>query len=190
MSLESFRLDKYDAADPAPPVNADLGVYELRGTVYQRMIASANMPPASEPQPTAAERDAVGNWIQGGAPRAGGPSNARPSFTWIRPNATQTGAATALLQWSAADPEGLASGALQYAKLNGVPATGCGNVANATWMPINDPKATATLMGATTWADSFAWTIPSTPNGYFCVRGSVTDLANQTTVIVNPFGIK
>jgi hypothetical protein len=57
-------------------------------------------------------------------------------------------------------------------------------------MPINDPKATATLMGAMSWADSFVWTVPSTPNGYFCVRGSVTDDANQATVVTSPYGIK
>jgi hypothetical protein len=48
-------------------------------------------------------------------------------------------------------------------------------------MPINNPKATAMLMGMMSWTDSLSWTVPSTPSGYFCVRGSVTDLANQTT---------
>lgn len=190
MSLESFRLDKYDAADPEAPTNSDLGVFEMKGGIYQRMISSKNMPPGAQPQPTLVELQQVGNWILGGAPRGGGPVDARPTFTWIRPSSTQTGSPTATLQWSAADTAGLSSGRLEYAKVNGTPATGCANVTNATWMPINDPKATATLMGALTWADSFSWTIPATPNGYFCVRGSVTDLANQTTVMINPFGIK
>lgn len=190
MSLESFRLDKYDASDPEAPANSDLGVFETKGSIYQRMITSANMPPGAEPQPSAAELQDVGNWILGGAPKGGGPIDARPTFTWVRPSSTQTGSATVVLQWNAADAGGLASGRLEYAKVNGTPSTGCANVTNATWMPINDPKATATLMGAASWADSFAWTIPATPNGYFCVRGSVTDLANQTTVATNPFGIK
>jgi hypothetical protein len=190
MSLESFRLDKYDAADPEAPTNNDLGVFEMKGSVYQRMISSTNMPPSAEPQPSALQLQNVGNWIQGGAPKGGGPVNARPTFTWVRPSSTQTGAATVVLQWSAADPEGLASGRIEYAKVNGAPATGCASTANATWMPINDPKATATLMGAMSWSDSLTWSIPSTPNGYFCVRGSVVDLANQTTTVTNSFGIK
>lgn len=190
MSLESFRLDKYDAADPEAPTNGDLGVFEMKGSVYQRMISSSNMPPSAEPQPSALQLQQVGNWIQGGAPKGGGPVNARPTFTWVRPSSTQTGSPTVVLQWSAADPEGLASGRLEYAKVNGAPATGCAGAANATWMPINDPKATAALMGATSWSDSFTWSIPSTPNGYFCVRGSVVDLANQTTSVTNPFGLR
>lgn len=189
VSLESFRLDKYDATDPEPPINGDLGVFEMKSTVYQRMISSMTMPPSSEPQPSVTELAEVKDWILGGAPKGGGPMNARPTFTWIQPSATQTGTMVTL-QWSAADVEGLASGRLEYAKVNGTPSAGCANPINATWMPINAPKASATLMGATSWADSFSWMVPSTTNGYFCVRGSVTDTANQTSVINNPFGIK
>jgi hypothetical protein len=187
--LESFRLDKYDASDPEPPANADLGVFEMKGAVYQRTIAQGNMPPQAEPQPSAADRDKIAGWILGGAPRGGGPMNARPTFTWILPSSTQTGSPVTL-QWSAADAEGLASGKLEFAKVNGTPGTGCANVTNATWMAIPDPEASATLAGATSWADSFAWPPPATPNGYYCVRGSVTDTANQVTTVVNPFGIK
>jgi mono/diheme cytochrome c family protein len=190
MSLESFRLDKYDASDPEAPTNSDLGVFEMKGSVYQRMISSSNMPPAAEPQPSAQELQNVGNWIQGGAPKGGGPSDARPTFTWVRPSSTQTGSPTVVLQWNATDAEGLASGRIEYAKINGNPATGCANTTNATWMPINDPKASATLMGSMSWADSFVWSIPTTPSGYFCVRGLVTDVANQTAMVVNSFGIK
>lgn len=190
MSLESFRLDKYDASDLEPPANADLGVFEMKGAVYQRMITSRNMPPGAEPQPSAADLDKVKNWILGGAPRGGGPVDARPTFAWSQPSATHTNGGTVMLQWSAADVEGLASGQVEYKKLNGTPSTGCANATNLDWMPIVDPAASAMLMGATTWASSFAWTIPSTPNGYFCVRGRVTDLANQTTMVTNAFGIK
>lgn len=189
MSLESFRLDKYDASDPEPPANADLGVFETKGAVYQRTITAQNMPPASKPQPSQAELDQIASWILGGAPRGGGPMDPRPTFAWMLPNATQTGSPV-MLQWTAADAEGLASGKLEYAKVNGTPGAGCANVTNATWTAIPDPKASATLAGAASWADSFAWIPPATPNGYYCVRGSVTDTANQVTVVVNPFGIK
>ena len=82
VSLESFRLDKYDASDPEPPANADLGVFETKGTVYQRMVAAKTMPPASGPQPSQAELDRVASWILGGAPSGGGPMDQRPTFTW------------------------------------------------------------------------------------------------------------
>jgi hypothetical protein len=105
------------------------------------------------------------------------------------PSSTQTGSPV-MLQWSAADTEGLASGRIEFAKVNGQPQTGCGNLLNPSWTAIPDPKATAMLAGAMTWADSFAWTPPATASGYYCVRGSVTDSANQVTVVVNPFEIK
>jgi mono/diheme cytochrome c family protein len=190
MALESFRLDKYDAADPEPPANSDLGVFEMKGTVYQRAITTQNMPPASAREPSAAERDMIGNWILGGAPRGGGPVDQRPTFTWVLPSTTQTSSPMVTLQWTAADAVGLASGSLEYARVNGAPASGCTSTVNPVWMPITQPEASAVLMGATSWANSFAWPVPSTPNGYFCVRGSVRDTANQLTVVVNPFGIK
>src|SRR5262249_46306445 len=119
----------------------------------------------------------------------GGPSDARPTFTWMLPSATQTGSPVTLA-WSAADAEGLASGRLEYAKVNGLPQTGCANPINPAWTAITDPKASAMLAGAKAWADSFAWTPPSTTSGYYCVRGSVTDTASQVTTVVNPYGIK
>jgi mono/diheme cytochrome c family protein len=190
MALESFRLDKYDASDTEPPANSDPGVFEMKNIVYQRMVTLANMPPASEPKPTAAERARVADWILGGAPRGGGPSDARPTFTWMQPSTTQTGSPTVSLQWTGGDAEGLASGRIEYAKLNGTPSAGCANTTNATWMAIAAPQAMATLSGAMVWTDSFVWSIPATPNGYYCVRGVVTDTANQTTTVVNLFGIK
>lgn len=188
-AIDSFRLDKYDAADPEPPANSDLGVYEMKGTVYQRMITQANMPPAAEPKPSQAQRDMMANWIQGGAPKGGGPADARPTLSWVAPASTQTGSPVTL-SWTAADAEGLASGKLEYAKANGLPQTGCASLMNATWTAIADPKASATLAGALTWADSFAWTPPPTMSGYYCVRGTVTDTAGQSTTVVNAFGIK
>jgi mono/diheme cytochrome c family protein len=189
VALESFRLDKYDASDPEPPTNSDLGVFEMKGAVYNRTITQGNMPPATEPKPSQADRDKIANWILGGAPKGNGPADARPTFTWTMPTSTQTGSPV-MLQWSAADAEGLASGKIEYAKVNGLPQTGCANVVNPAWQAIADPAATATLAGALTWADGFSWTPPATASGYYCVRGSVTDTANQTTVIVSSFGIK
>ncbi len=189
VSLESFRLDKYDASDPEPPANGDLGAFEMKGAVYQRMIVQENMPPQSDPQPSQAQLDMIADWILGGAPRGSGPMDARPTFTWLLPSATQTGSPVTL-QWSAADAEGLASGRLEYAKVNGQPQSGCANLMNPAWTAIPDPPASAVLAGAASWADSFAWTPPPTPSGYYCVRGTVTDTANQVTSVVNPFGIK
>lgn len=188
-SLESYRLDKYDAADPEPPANGDRGVFEMKGSVYQRMITQKTMPPGAEPDPSQAQLDMVADWLLGGAPKGGGPANARPTFSWIMPSATQTGSPV-MLQWSAADVEGLASGRLEYAKVNGQPQAGCGSLTNPAWTPIADPKASATFAGAMAWADGFAWTPPATASGYYCVRGSVTDAAGQVTTLVNPFGIK
>lgn len=191
VALEPFRLDKYDAADPDYPGDPDLGVYEKKDRVYYRMVSARTMPPAAaSQQPTATEIAQVGEWILAGAPYGSGPSDPAPTFTWVQPSATQTGSATVMLQWEAADAEGLMSGTLEYARANGLPSTGCTNLLNPTWTPIADPKASAALMGATSWADSFAWTLPTATTGYFCVRGTVTDSSNQTTTVVNPFGIK
>jgi mono/diheme cytochrome c family protein len=67
-ALEYFRLDKYDAADPAAPANDDLGAFEVRDLVYDRTIVKANMPPNNKPQPSAAEIADVAEWILAGAP--------------------------------------------------------------------------------------------------------------------------
>ena len=44
VSLEAFRLDKYDASDPEPPANGDPGVFEMKGAVYQRAIVILTAP--------------------------------------------------------------------------------------------------------------------------------------------------
>jgi hypothetical protein len=79
---------------------------------------------------------------------------------------------------------------VEYAKVNGNPSSGCANLVNPSWQPIDDPKATVDLMGATAWTDSFVWTIPPTPTGYYCVRGTVSDTASQLTSAVNRFGMR
>jgi len=195
-AIEYFRMDKYNAADPEAPTNGDQGVFEVKGLVYQKMIVDRSMPPAAEPKPSQAELDKVKNWIEGGAPQGGGPANQRPTFVWDAPSATvSTQPAPLTLTWHAADVEGLASGKLEYAqRTSGMPATGCTttNTSTLTWKPVADPKATATLAGALTWMDTLSWTVPalSPPTGYFCVRGSVTDDAGQTTTTINAYGIK
>jgi len=194
-AIDYFCLLKY-SADPADQVTGcaatDEGVYEVKGLVYQRMVSAKTMPPATEPKPPQSDIDKVGNWIQGGAPKgSGGPTNNPPTFAWTAPSGTQSSGTTATLTWTATDVEGLASGKLEYAHLNGIPSTGCGSIMTATWTQIADPKATATLAGALSWSDTFSWTIPNpTGAGYYCVRGSVTDTGGTTTTTVNAYGIK
>lgn len=188
--LDYFRLDKYDAGDPVAPVTSDLGVYEVRQLVYQRMIAAGQMPPASSAQPSGADRAKVESWILGGAPR-GASSGTRPSFTWLSPSATDA-TPPAVLQWRATDAEGLRSGRLEYAKVNGNIASGCAgaNLGGATWTVIADPKADVMLGGAVRWEDTLSWTPPSTSAGYYCVRGTVTDTEGQATSGVNAYGMR
>lgn len=173
--LESFRLDKYDAEDPVAPLNSDVGVYEMRDRVYQRMVVWQNMPPANEvEQPTAAEIEIVRDWILGGAPRT---PNAPPTFSWTVPNnaavtATTTGNVT--LTWTASDPEGaLQGGSISYKVI----------AATADHLAACDGTGTWTeIAGADVTAGTHAFTAPST--GYFCFRGQVTDAANQTTTAI------
>lgn len=187
--LDYFRLDKYDAGDAVAPVTADFGVYEVRQLVYQRMISSAQMPPASSAQPSSAERARVGSWILGGAPR-GGANGARPVFTWLSPTATDATPPVAL-QWRGADGEGLRSGLLEFAKVNGNLAAGCGGaLGGVAWVALAEPKANVMLGGAAQWVDSISWTPPSTPAGYYCVRGTVVDTDGQATTTVNPYGMR
>jgi len=107
---DGFRLDKYDAADPEPPPDSDLGVYEMRDVVYQKMIVEKSMPPPSAAKkPTSAQRDQVADWILGGAPKGGGPANAPPTVTWSTPNdstVSLTANGRITLRWTVVDPEG------------------------------------------------------------------------------------
>jgi mono/diheme cytochrome c family protein len=175
LALEYFRLDKYDAADPEPPLNADVGVYEQRAQVYQRMISLKNMPPAGAPQPTAAERAAIAEWISAGAPETMGPTDAPPAVLWTTPNdsavvrTSATGAIT--LAWSASDPEdGAVTGEIAYARLSATAdqtAFCDGSLAGWTTLP------------ATIDAGSYAWTAPA--QGYYCLRATATDPTGHTT---------
>lgn len=177
MALEYFRLDKYDADDPEPPATTDQGVYEVGSLVYQRMISAQNMPPAAQPQPTAAERALVGEWILGGAPEGTGPSDAPPTFTWSTPNdsaVTRTTTGMVNLAWSTSDPEGMTiTGQIELARLT----------ATADQTAFCDQPLTGwTLLTPDVTTGSFAWAVPST--GYFCLRGTVSDPGGNTTMRV------
>ena len=177
-ALDGFRFDKYDAADAEPPANGDLGVYEKRAVVYQRLVSAMTMPPAAQPQPSAADRMRVGEWILAGAPRNGGMSDQPPTVVWTTPNdsavvrTTSAGAIT--LVWSASDPEGGAlTGALAYAPLQAAAdQTAFCDGALAGWTPL--PVAIG--------AGTLAWTAPAT--GYYCLRATATDPTAHTTVRV------
>lgn len=187
VTLDSFCLLEYEQGEAVPPCAAsDVGAYEMRTDVYQRLVSAKSMPPASEPQPTQAERDLVGSWIQGGAPYGNGPTDMRPALTWVAPSTTvldASGTGTAMLQWTDADAEGLASDAIDYAKVTGPPscnlAMACTAMTINTWKPIT----TSTVTG-TSQMQSFAWTTPAEGSGCYCVRGTVTDTAMQSTTVV------
>jgi mono/diheme cytochrome c family protein len=175
VALEYFRVDKYDAADATAPSNTDDGVYETRNLIYQRMVAAGTMPPNARPQPTAAEVAAVGEWILGGAPRSGGPSDAPPTFTWSTPNdgsVSRTTSGMIALAWSTSDPEGLTvTGQIEYARL----------AASADQNAFCDAPLTGwATIPVSVDAGAFAWTVPGT--GYYCLRATVSDPGGNTTV--------
>jgi hypothetical protein len=186
VALESFCLLEYEKGEAVPPCGAsDIGTFEMRSSVYQRAVTAKNMPPANAPQPTQAERDKIGNWILGGAPYGSGPSDSRPTLTWMAPStsvldASTTGTAT--LQWTDADTEGLVADRIEYAKVSGPPScnltTGCGAIA-ATWKPL-----TMTSLTGTSQNQMFSWSTPAEGSGCYCVRGTVTDSAMQSTTAV------
>lgn len=167
----------------------DLGAYELRSTIFSKMVTAKTMPPAAEPQPSQADIDKVASWIQGGAPYGTGPVDARPSLTWIAPsnNAQLTSSGgTAMLHWSVSDDMGLASDKIQYAKFA---ATGpnctvncqtmTSMIAESVWT--SHEVTTGTLTG-TAQDRTLTWTAPEGA-GCYCVRGTVTDSAGQSTTV-------
>jgi len=186
-AIDYFCMLKYNTADPDPACETnDEGVFDVKGIVYQRMVGMKSMPPATEPKPTQAELDKVGNWILGGAPMGGGPADALPTLTWIAPGATvldgrTTGTAT--LSWTDADAEGLASDRIEYAKVTGTnfmstcTATMC-PPAMGTWKPL-----TMNTVSGTSQMQTFSWSTPTgmgEGQGCYCVRGTVIDSAMQS----------
>lgn len=173
-----FRLDKYNADDPVAPINSDIGVYEQRSLVYQRLVVAGTMPPATEPKPSAAEVAMVGDWIQGGAPQSSGPVDAPPTFVWSTPNnsaTTNVSSTSVTLQWSASDDMGAVTGTLSIAKLSG-PKTDMLAKCDATLTGWTD------IAGADVTTGSLAYTLPGT--GCWCLRGVVTDSASQNTTAI------
>jgi hypothetical protein len=208
-AIDYFCVLKYNAADPDSACEAsDDGAYEVKGQIYQRMVQAKTMPPATEPKPTQAELDVIGNWILGGAPGGGGggPADASPTLTWVAPDASTVLVATgtspnfvAMLQWTVADAEGLASDALEYVKVAGTNASSnCDTVAlpaAPTWKPLTGAGMTLSGMSATR---SYDWRVPTikqgpttTPDqGCYFVRGTVKDTANHSTPVITPKSVK
>lgn len=191
--LEPYCYLEYDQAhNVAPCAPSDLGVYEQRADIYNRVVTLANMPPASAMvKMSAADRSVIGNWLAGGAPYGSGPSDAKPTFTWNTPSSNATLPAT--VSWTASD-NSLETGTIDMLEYTGscnMPNC-CANAMGAsTVVPITDPKAMFSTSGATTWTDSLSLTKPSGSTGkFYCVRGTVTDTAGQTTTAVNPAGLK
>lgn len=187
VALDYFCLLEYQQGEAVPPCAAsDQGVFEMRSNVYQRMVSAKTMPPAGNPQPTQAERDKVGNWIQGGAPFGSGAADAHPTLTWNAPSTAVLDASTtgmAPLAWTDADKEGLASDKIEYAKVTGPPSCnltmGCSQISITTWKPVTMSSLTGTQQ-----AQTFTWPTPPEGAGCYCVRGTVTDSAMQSTVAV------
>jgi hypothetical protein len=191
-ALDPYCFIQYDQQHPVSPCEAsDLGVYERRADVYNRVVTLGNMPPASaKVKITAADRAIIGNWLAGGAPYGAGPTDPRPRFVWDSPGAS-TGTYPVTLSWHADDGEGLTMGEIQVFAVTGA-CTSDSCCANKTGNPttIANPNASATLMGAMTWMSSFAYTPPNLAGTFHCVQGVVTDTSNQTTTVVNPAGLK
>lgn len=186
VALDDFCLLQYEAGEAVPPCGPnDLGVFEMKGSVYSRTVTTKNMPPMTEPQPTQAERDKIGSWILGGAPYGSGPADMRPTLTWMSPGATvlNSVSSVAMLEWSVADVEGLGSDKIEYAEVNGPPsceiAMDCPmiTIPSSSWMPV-----TMSTLTGTSQARTFAW--PSPGSGCYCMRGSVTDSAMQSTTVI------
>ena len=187
VALDDFCLLQYEAGEAVPPCGPnDLGTFEMKGSVYTRTVATKNMPPAAEPQPTQAERDKIGNWILGGTASIGRAADARPTWTWTSPGATvldASGTGVAMLQWSVADAEGLAADRIEYAKVNGPPncslAGGCSMIAIPSWTQVTMSNLTGTSQ-----ARMFDWPRPPSGSGCYCLRGIVTDAAMQSTTVI------
>jgi hypothetical protein len=199
--LDPFCFIEYDQQHIVTPCEAtDLGVYEKRADVYNRVVTLANMPPATaNVKMTTADRAVIANWLAGGAPYGAGPSDPRPTFVWDAPT-KNSGTTPIMLTWHAADGEGLTMGAIQVFEVSGgAPCNFSGTNACCSGktpttthpaMTIADPKASATLAGAMSWMDSFSYTPPTLTTGFHCVQGVVTDTSGQTTTVVNAYGLK
>ncbi len=66
--IEYFRLDKYNAKDPAPPTNDEQGVFEMRESVARQLLQLGSMPPFGNNQPSDLDKMRIQNWLDDGAP--------------------------------------------------------------------------------------------------------------------------
>lgn len=179
-AIDYFCLLQYQKGEAAPPCAAsDEGVYEVKGLVYQRLISAGTMPPSGSPQPSQADKDVIASWIQGGAPYGTGPADQHPTLTWQAPGASTLSASggTATLQWTDGDDMGLASDLIEYVEVG--TATQC-NQPSICSNPTGWQTLTMNTLTGTSQPESYAWT---TATGCYCVRGTVTDSANQTTTV-------
>ncbi|MBT8491449.1 MAG: hypothetical protein KJO07_00195, partial [Deltaproteobacteria bacterium] len=103
---------------------------------------------------------------------------------WITPNDTSVSAASGgqiALSWSASsDPAGQTlTGSIEFVEIN-APSDQQANCDNSltSWAELTTDVE----------AGSFVWTLPG--QGYFCVRGTITDEMDQTTVRVAGKAVK
>jgi len=189
-AIDYFRLDKYQLTDARPPATPDLGAFEQRALILDRLgrldrNEEGQMPPAYRDAPSVEDLAAMRAWLLAGAPREPG-TNARPTFAWRAPTAPQADGEVTL-EWEATDAEGLGYGILEYTPRPSSVANGCTDLRFAAWTPIGDAQFREA--GATTWTSTFTWTPPPT-DGYYCLRATVTDLAQQSRVVINPYGVR
>jgi hypothetical protein len=151
------------------------------------MVQTGSMPPAAEPQPSAADIAMVADWIRGGAPEGAGGSSGDPlpTFTWIVPGGA-VAAAPVTLEWTGADDVGLVEGQIFYDAVSGPPSCNgitCGTQASPSWTLLHSE----TLAEVAEWSSTFLWdTKPAGTENCYCLRGSVTDTAGQTTSVIAP----
>lgn len=196
VALDDFCLLQYArGSDPSQCEATDDGTYERRQDVYQRMSVTKSMPPASAPQPTQAERDLVASWVLGGAPLGTGPVDARPTLTWSAPGNTvldgTSGSVT--LQWTAGDDAGLASEQIEFVKVGAANACSMPNACTSVAWPATPNVITMGALTGTTQQRMFTWMRPSGTGlgaGCYCVRGTVTDSANQSTAVPATRGVR
>ncbi len=66
--IEFFRLDKYNSEDEVPPINDDLGVFDVRGQVSSELLSRGTMPPQGNAQPSDVDKLRIERWLADGAP--------------------------------------------------------------------------------------------------------------------------
>jgi hypothetical protein len=65
-SLGYFRLDKYDVNDATAPADEDIGVFEMRETIYDQVVVRGLMPKLTGMNPD--DKATLAAWLLAGAP--------------------------------------------------------------------------------------------------------------------------